>query len=172
MAEAIPGAAFVELPGDDHLPWVGDSERVLSEIEAFLTGVRGRRGRPRARRPSCSPTSSARPSEPPRLGDLGWGTCSRPTTGAFAASSSGSTGTRPKTTGDGFLATFDGPARAVRCAQRYHPDGSGYRHGSQGRSAHGRDRVRWTASVHGIAVHIGARVGALAGAGEVLVPPP
>ncbi len=62
VASKIPGARFVELPGDDGIPWLGDSEAILSEIQAFVgEGAKPGSGPIAGSRPSCSPTSWARP---------------------------------------------------------------------------------------------------------------
>ena len=167
---ASPVRAFVELPGDDHLPWVGDSDGSSSEIEEFLTGVRrDRRRRPRARHGAVHrhrrlDRAGGRDSATAR-----GATCSRPTTRACVASSERFAGREVKTTGDGFLATFDGPARAIRCASAIARRRS---RASASRSGPACTRARCElvdGDVRGIAVHIGARVAALAGAGEVLV---
>ena len=116
MAEAIPGAAFVELPGDDHLPWVGDSDRVLSEIEAFLTGVRGNVAADRVLGTVLFTDIVGSTERAAEIGDLGWRDLLEAHNARVRREFERFDGREAKTTGDGFLATFDGPARAVRCA--------------------------------------------------------
>jgi class 3 adenylate cyclase len=168
MAEAIPGAAFVELPGDDHLPWVGDSDRVLSEIEAFLTGVRGNVAADRVLGTVLFTDIVGSTERAAEIGDLGWRDLLEAHNARVRREFERFDGREAKTTGDGFLATFDGPARAVRCAnaitQTVREIGIEVRAG-----LHTGEIEFVDGEVHGIAVHIGARVAALAGAGEVLV---
>jgi pimeloyl-ACP methyl ester carboxylesterase len=133
FAERIPGARFLELPGGDDAPWAGDQDRVLDEVEQFLTGKRHAPDVERVR------------TELDRF-----------------------RGVEVNNAGDGFLATFDGPARAVRCAQgiaeAVRDLGIATRAG-----AHTGEIELDSNDVRGIAVHIGARIGALAGPSEVLV---
>ena len=131
--------------------------------------ARAPRARPSAcSPPSCSPTSSARPSAPPRPATAPGASCWTTTSGSSAPSSALHGGEEVKTLGDGFLATFDGPARAVRCAlriaERSDVAGVPVRAG-----LHTGECERVGADVAGIAVHIAARVMGEAGAGEVLV---
>ena len=157
IAEQIPGAKFVELPGDDHLPWLGDTGRAARRGR----GVPDRRARRAASPtgcspPSSSPTSSARPSEAAALGDRRWRDLLEQHHARSRRELDRFGGREIDTTGDGFLATFDGPARAVRCALRHHATPS---RTSDSRSAPGSTpaSVELTAaSVGGIAVHIGA----------------
>jgi class 3 adenylate cyclase len=166
-AARIPGARFIELPGDDHL-FVGDQDAIVDEIEEFLTGVR----------PSPEPDrvlatvlftdivgSTERAVE---LGDRRWRELLERYYTLVRSELVRFRGREIDTAGDGFFATFDGPARAIRCACAI-------------RDAVKRLDISIRAGVHtgecevmgskvgGIAVHIGARVVAQAGPGEVLV---
>ena len=115
MGEHIPGAQLVELPGDDHLPWEGDRDRLLDEIERFLFGVH--EVEPDRVLATLLFTdivgSTARAAEP---GDRAWQQLLRRHHQAVRAQLARFRGREIDTTGDGFFATFDGPARAVRCA--------------------------------------------------------
>lgn len=168
MARQIPGAKYAELPGDDHLPWVGDQDTMLDEIEEFLTGVR--RG-PEPDRVLATVMfvdivgSTERASE---LGDRRW----RGVLDGYHAMVRRELvrfrGREIDTAGDGFLATFDGPARAVRCGGAI--VGAVRALGIEVRiGLHTGECEVMGGSVGGIAVHIGARVASHAGAGEVLV---
>jgi class 3 adenylate cyclase len=168
LAEHIPGAKLVVLPGRDSLLWAGDQEATIAEIQEFITGVR----------PMPEPDrvlstvlftdivdSTARAAD---LGDRQWRTLLAEHDDLVSVAVRRAGGRTVKTTGDGVLATFDGPARAVRAATAI------------------RDQVRTIgleirAALHtgeievaeddiaGVAVHIASRVLSLAGAGEVLV---
>ena len=117
LAERIPGARYVELPGDDHLPWVGNAEQVLGEIEEFLTGIRPG---PRPDRVLVSVLftdivgSTQRAAE---LGDAAWSDLLEAHHQHVRGQLRTHGGREIATAGDGFLATFDGPARAVLCAR-------------------------------------------------------
>jgi class 3 adenylate cyclase len=168
MARQIPGAKYAELPGDDHLPWVGDQDTMLDEIEEFLTGVR--RG-PEPDRVLATVMfvdivgSTERASQ---LGDRRWRDVLDGYYAVVRRDLVRFRGREIDTAGDGIFATFDGPARAIRCACEI---GRAVKSlGVEVRSGlhTGECEVRGS-SVGGIAVHIGARVAAHAGAGEVLV---
>ena len=168
LAERIPGADLVLLAGDDHLPWVGDQDAVLDEIEQHLTGIR--RG-PQLDRVLATVLftdivdSTKKAAE---LGDARWKGLLHAHDERVRTELSRFRGVEVKTTGDGFLASFDGPARAVGCAQAI---AEGVRElGIEIRAGCHTGEVEVLAGdLGGIAVHIGARVAALAGAGEVLV---
>jgi class 3 adenylate cyclase len=168
LAEHLPNARLVELPGRDHSIWFEDPEAALGEMQEFLTGVRYA---PEPERTLATVmftdiVDSTRTAA--ELGDHRW----REVLEGHQASVRGSLGRfgghEIKTTGDGFLATFDGPARAIRCARSI-------------LDASGELGIRVRAGVHtgecevmgddigGLAVHIAARVSSLAEPSEVLV---
>jgi class 3 adenylate cyclase/pimeloyl-ACP methyl ester carboxylesterase len=167
-SEHIPGAKYVELPGEDHWWWIGDASAVINEIQEFLTG---RRHQPEIERVLKTVLftdivgSTERASE---LGDRKWTRTLDEHDRAVRRELDRYRGQEVNTTGDGFLACFDGPARAIRCAQAI--TGSAPRFGINVRAGvhTGECELRGT-DLAGIAVHIGARVAALAGVGEVLV---
>ncbi|TFG73660.1 MAG: adenylate/guanylate cyclase domain-containing protein [Solirubrobacterales bacterium] len=168
IAELVPGSRFVELPGEDHIPWVGDLDSVVDELEEFFTGERHAAEPDRALKTVLFTDivdSTARASE---LGDLRWRSVLDAHDELTRSRVAAYEGRPVKSTGDGFLATFDGPARAVRCAgsitRRIGELGIELRAGLHT----GECELRGE-DVGGIAVHIGARVGALGSPGEVLV---
>ena len=168
LAEHVPGARFVELAGNDHMPWIGDSDSVLDEVEQFLTG--GRRGAEPDRVLATVlftdiAGSTARAAE---LGDRRWSELLEAHHSRVRALISRYGGREVDTAGDGFLATFDGPTRAIRCAEEITADVRAI--GLEVRAGvHTGEIVLAGDDVRGIAVHVGARIAALARAGEVLV---
>ena len=166
MAEHIPGARFVELAGGDAQPWIGDSDRVLEEIEAHVTGQTTRRASDRVLASVLFTDIVDSTRIAAELGDARWKEVLASHDRVLRHEVEQHRGRYVHTTGDGALATFDGPARAVRCAQAIaegvRPLGLLIRAGAHTGEIelHGDD-------VRGIAVHIGARVSALAGPGEV-----
>ena len=170
IAEHIPGARFVELPGNNHYPFVEPgSRRTIEEINEFLTGTRESgvdEDRVLATVLFTDIVDSTRRAA--ELGDRDWRALLDAHDAVVRSQLSRFRGREVKTTGDGFLATFDGPQRAIRCAialrDALHPLGVEIRAGLHT----GECEVRGE-DVGGIAVHIGARVSALAGAGEILV---
>ena len=168
LADHIPDARLVELPGTDALPYTpSGGDDVLDEIQEFLTGVR--EGPPSDRVLATVlftdiVDSTKRASE---LGDSAWRELLDRHDAAVRRQLDRYRGTEVGTAGDGFVAMFDGPARAIQCAlavrDNLEPLGLDVRAG-----LHTGEIERSGAEVRGIAVHIGARVAALAGAGEVL----
>ena len=167
LAAKIPGARFVELPGDQH--WLsGIEQRVLDEIEEFVTGTRSGIVTDRFLTTVCFLDIVGSSERAVALGDTGW----RDLLGAYYALVRREVvrfrGEEQDTVGDGFLATFDGPARAIRCAIAIREVVR--RLGIQVRAGlHTGECERLEEKVGGIAVHIGARVAALALAEEILV---
>jgi class 3 adenylate cyclase len=168
LAEHLPNARYVELPGDDHIPWYENVERTLGEIQEFLTGARSR-PEPERRLATVLFTdivdSTRTASE---LGDQQWRNVLEGHQRAVRDALAGFEGREVKSTGDGFLATFDGPGRAIRCAREIvassQPLGIRVRAG-----LHTGECEVMGEDIGGIAVHTAARVSALADAGEVLV---
>jgi class 3 adenylate cyclase len=167
IAERVPGAQFVELPGADNYIWAGDTGPMLGHIQEFLTGAL----------PIVEPDrvlatvlftdivdSTRRAAE---LGDARWREALAGHDRAIRQVLERFRGREIKTTGDGFLATFDGPARGIRAALAIRDvlaeQGFAVRSG-----LHTGEVELAGADIAGIAVHIAARISALAGAGEVL----
>jgi pimeloyl-ACP methyl ester carboxylesterase len=168
LASQIPGARYVELPGIDHLPWAGDSESVLGEIEEFLTGERSVPEPDRVLATVMFTDIVGSTERAAELGDAGWRELLSAHQAAVRRELGRFRGREVKTLGDGCLATFDGPARAIRCGQAI--AAAGRSSGLEVRiGLHSGEVEVMGEDVGGIAVHIAARVGALAGAGEVLV---
>jgi class 3 adenylate cyclase len=168
IAAQIPGAKYVELPGDDHLVWSGNTDELLDEVEEFLTGVR--RG-PEPNRVLATVLftdivgSTQRVAE---VGDSRWTGLLEEHHRLVRLELQRFRGREVDTAGDGFLATFDGPARAVRCAAAI--SGSVRSVGLDVRAGlHAGECELIGNRIAGIAVHTAARVAALAQPGEVLV---
>jgi class 3 adenylate cyclase len=168
LAERIPGAKLVELDGADHLFWVGEADAILDEIEEFLTGLR-RGPEPDRVLATVLFTDLVGSTElAVELGDTRWRYLLESHQAQVRRQLERFRGREVKTMGDGFLATFDGPARAIRCAQAVVDQSRGL--GLETRAGlHTGECELMNDDVGGIAVHIAARVATLAKAGEVLV---
>jgi class 3 adenylate cyclase len=168
LAAQIPGARYVELPGIDHLPWAGDAEAVLGEVEEFLTGARSAPEPDRVLATVMFTDIVGSTERAAQLGDARWREILSAHQATVGRELERFRGRQVKSMGDGCLATFDGPARAIRCGQAIgeacQSDGVEVRVG-----LHSGEVELIGDDVGGIAVHIAARVGALADAGEVLV---
>ena len=169
MAEQIHGARFVSFPGVDHFFWVGDQDQLLDEIERFVAEVRDEEADLDRVLATVMFTdivgSTAKAAE---LGDRGWGDLVERHHGAVRALLGRFRGKEVDTAGDGFFATFDGPARAVRCAEAI---GDAVQDlGLEVRAGVHTGEVETIAGkVGGIAVNVGARIASLAAPSEVLV---
>src|SRR6266498_4017267 len=168
IAEHIPGARFVELPGADHLPWIGDQDSLLDEVAEFLTGVRPVHGPDRVLATVVFTDIVGSTERAAALGDRAWRDLLERHHEIVRAELGRFRGREIDTAGDGFLAAFDGPARAVQAAEAISDKvrlmGLDIRAG-----LHTGECEIAGSKLAGIAIHIGARVAALAGAGEVLV---
>lgn len=169
LAEHIPGASYMELPGKDHLPWIGDNaDEIADAIEEFLTGSRPLVTIDRVLATVLFTDIVGSTEKAAALGDRRWRDLLDNHHTTIRRNLTRFRGHEVKTTGDGILATFDGPARGVRCAcaiaDEVRPLGIDIRAG-----LHTGECEMMDHDVGGIAVHIGARVASLAGAGEVLV---
>jgi class 3 adenylate cyclase len=168
MAREIPNSKYVELPGEDHLPWVGDQDAILDEVEEFLTGMRRGPEPDRVLATVLFTDIVGSTEHAARIGDRKWRDLLENYHAQVRHELVRFRGREIDTAGDGVLATFDGPARAIRCAcDMRRAVGS---LGIEVRSGlHTGEIEMMGANVGGIAVHIGARVAGQASAGEVLV---
>jgi class 3 adenylate cyclase len=166
LAERIPGARLVELPGQDHLFFLHD--RIADAIEEFLTGSISAAESDRVLATVLFTDIVGSTARAEQLGDRRWHDLLEVHHATVRRELARFRGKEVKSLGDGFLATFDGPARAVRCAcaiaEAVRPLDVQIRSGLHTGEIEVADR-----DVQGIAVHIAARVSALAGSGEVLV---
>jgi class 3 adenylate cyclase len=168
LAASIPGARYVELPGIDHLPWAGDSDAVLGEIEEFLTGTRSAPDPDRVLATVMFTDIVGSTERAAEMGDARWRDFLSAHQDRVGRELERFRGRMVKTLGDGCLATFDGPARAIRCGQAIvaacRASAIDVRIG-----LHCGEVELIGDDVGGIAVHIAARIGATAAPGEVLV---
>jgi pimeloyl-ACP methyl ester carboxylesterase len=167
LAEHIPGARLVELTGD-HVPWLADAEVVTDEVEEFLTGVRHGPEPDRVLATVLFTDIVGSTERAASLGDRAWRDLLENHHALIRRELDRFRGREIDTAGDGFLATFDGPARAIRCASAISKEVRSL--GIEIRAGlHTGECEKMGGKLGGIAVHTGARVAALAKAGEVLV---
>jgi pimeloyl-ACP methyl ester carboxylesterase len=168
LAERIPNARFVELPGIDHLAWVGDTDSIVDEVEEFLTGTRHVAEPTRVLATVLFTDMVESTNRAVQLGDARWRALISDHDRLVRDELTRFRGREIDRRGDGFLAIFDGPARAISSAlsivERAHELGIQVRAG-----LHTGELDVIESGIAGIAVHIGARVMALAGPDEVLV---
>jgi len=168
MAERIPGARLVVLPGVDHIPFYGDADGYAEEIEEFLTGARQTPPSDRILTTVMFTDIVASTERAAELGDARWRELVGRHDELTRAELERHRGREVKTLGDGFLATFDGPARGIRCARAIADQvralGLDLRAG-----LHTGECEVLGEDIGGMAVNIGARIGAIAGADEVVV---
>jgi class 3 adenylate cyclase len=168
LARHVPGARYVELPGVDHPSFVGDADTILDEVEEFLTGFRPSPEADRVLATVLITDIVGSTEKAAQIGDQRWRDLLGSHRQVVRDELDRFRGREIDTAGDGFLATFDGPARAIRCADaivRALPA-----IGVEVRAGLHTGEIELTGDrVSGIAVHIGARVAAMAAPGEVLV---
>jgi pimeloyl-ACP methyl ester carboxylesterase len=168
LAAHIPGAKLIEFDGADHLFWVGNADAILDEIEEFLTGLRRGPEPDRVLATVLFTDLVGSTEHAIELGDTRWRYLLESHQAQVRRQLERFRGREVKTMGDGFLATFDGPARAIRCAQAVVDQSRGL--GLETRAGlHTGECELMNDDVGGIAVHIPARVATLAEAREVLV---
>jgi class 3 adenylate cyclase len=169
IADHIPGARMFEVDGLDHAPWFSDPDRITAEIEEFLTGSHAAPAQSqRALRTVLFSDMVASTERAAAAGDERWravlqrfGEITKQLTERFG-------GTVVKSTGDGYLTTFDGPTQAIRCADALHAEAE--KLGVEIRvGIHTGECELLGTDIGGIAVHIASRILGLAGAGEILV---
>ncbi len=169
IAERIPNSKFVELPGDDHLFWAGDSFAILAEIEEFITGVRPPKVFDRILSTILFTDIVSSTEQVSARGDKKWMEILEAHNQIVRTELIKFNGKEIKSTGDGFLLTFDGPSRAIRCAAAI-------------RDAVKTLNIEITAGIHtgecevfdvddigGIAVHVASRVLSKAVPGQILI---
>lgn len=169
VADRIPGATFLELPGDDWEITAGDLNGPLEEIQTFVTGVRPTQVFDRVLATVLFTDIVSSTTRLAEMGDQRWSEVLERHDRVAAQKIDRFRGRRVKTTGDGLVATFDGPARAIRCArsiqEAVHPLGINVRAGLHT----GEIELRPDDDIAGIAVHIASRVSSLANADEIVV---
>jgi pimeloyl-ACP methyl ester carboxylesterase len=168
LAEHIPGATLVEVEGDDHFPWVGDTDAILDEVEQFVTGSRPAAEPDRVLATVLFTDIVDSTQLLAERGDRHWRELLEQFYAILRRELARHQGREIDTTGDGLFATFDGPARAIRCAcatrEAVRNLGIAIRAG-----LHTGECELLGDKVSGIAVHLGARVCGAAGRNEVLV---
>jgi class 3 adenylate cyclase len=168
LARHIPGAKLVELPGHDNLIYVGDTAAGVDEIEEFLTGARHAPETDRLLATVLFTDIVGSTERAAELGDRKWRDLLDAHDQAVRRQLERFRGKEVNTVGDGFLATFDGPGRAIQCARAIRDVVRALGIEERAGLHTGEIEVR-DDDIGGMAVHIGARVGQLADAGEVLV---
>jgi class 3 adenylate cyclase len=168
LAEHIPGAKYVELPGADNLIWAGDQDAVIAEIQDFVTGVRPAPEPNRVLATILFTDIVGSTRLAAELGDRRWRALLAEHYRVARRQLERFSGREVNTVGDGIVATFDGPARAVRCAIAIRDSvrdlGLSIRAG-----LHTGEIEVESNDIAGLAVHLAARISALAHDGEVLV---
>ena len=168
LAEHIPNAKFVVLPGDDHLFFVGDTDALVDEIEEFLTGARSGAEGDVLTMTVLFTDIVASTEHQARVGPREWSRLTDHHDAMVRAALSRHRGHEVKTTGDGFLATFDATGRALRCATDVLAAANDI--GLELRAGIHTGEVELRGDdIAGLAVTIAKRVCDLAGPGEVLV---
>jgi class 3 adenylate cyclase len=168
LADHIAGARYLELDSEDHLPFVRDTDVICAEVEEFVTGQRPAPEPDRVLATVLFTDIVGSTDRASAVGDQRWRDLVETHQSISLREIERFRGRAVKSTGDGFLAAFDGPARAIRCAssltRALGEAGIEIRAG-----LHTGECELIADDLHGIAVHTGARISALAGAGEVLV---
>jgi class 3 adenylate cyclase len=169
LADHIPGARLLEVEGRDHVPWLADPDRILTEVEEFLTGSHAAPSLSRrALRTVLFTDMVASTRHAAATGDERWRAVLHRFDEITAELRQRFGGTVVKSTGDGYLATFGGPTQAIRCAEALRADAE--RLGIEIRAGiHTGECEVFDADIGGIAVPIAARIVGEAGAGEILV---
>jgi class 3 adenylate cyclase len=168
IAERIPGVKYVELPGEDHIPWVGDSDSIVREIEMFATQSWREVEPDRVLATVMFTDIVGSTSKTAELGDRDWRDLLGEHHARIRSQLSRFRGVEMDTAGDGFFAVFDGPARAINCAKSIHRTLANL--GLEARiGVHCGECERMDGKVGGLAVVVGSRIASMAGPGDVLV---
>ena len=168
IADRIPGAKLVTVPGRDYLPWIGDVDSIVAEVGKFVTGAAPVREPDRVLLTVLFTDIVDSTKRAAELGDKRWRELLERHNALVRRQIEEYRGREIDRAGDGFLTTFDGPARAIRCAQAI--VASAAQEGLEIRAGvHSGEVELLEQGIGGIAVHVGARVAALAEPREVLV---
>jgi class 3 adenylate cyclase len=168
IADRILGAKLIAVPGRDYLPWVGDQESIVAEVGKFVTGAAPVREPDRVLLTVLFTDVVDSTKRAAELGDKRWRELLERHNALVRRNIQEYRGREVDRAGDGFLTTFDGPARAIRCAQAI--VASAAKEGLEIRAGvHSGEVELLEQGIGGIAVHLGARVAALAAPSEVLV---
>jgi class 3 adenylate cyclase len=168
LGQAIPNARFVELAGEDHIPFVGDADAIVDEVQEFLTGARPIPDTDRVLATVLFTDIVGSTERAAALGDRSWRELLQQHHALVRSELARFRGVEIDTAGDGFMASFDGPARAIRCACAIQDAVSQLRLEIRA-GVHTGECERIGDKLSGIAVHIAARVAGTAGPGQVLV---
>ncbi len=168
MADQIPDAHFVEVPGDTHWPWITEPDASLDEVQQFLTGVRHEHEPDRVLTTIMFTDIVGSTERAAAMGDKRWRDLLQQHDRLVSRELDRHRGRHVKAIGDGVLATFDGPARAIGCARAICEQAKALEIEVRA-GLHSGEVELLGEDVGGIAVHIGARVAGIAGPGQVLV---
>lgn len=168
LAQHIPGASLIELPGQDHTPWLGDQDAIIDAVEHFLTGAHRAREPERVLATVLFADIVGSTQHVAAMGDKPWRKLLHEFYRRVRDVLQNYRGRQINTAGDGFLAAFEGPARAIRCANAL--NNSVQSLGLKVRCGiHTGECELIGDDLAGIALHIGSRVAGLAAPGEILV---
>jgi class 3 adenylate cyclase len=168
LADHIPGAKFVLLPGDDHIPWWGDQEPLMGEIQEFLTGARNSPPTERVLLTVLVTDIVGSTEKVAAMGDLRWKDLLHAHDAIVRREVKNFGGQEINTTGDGFVLAFTGPTRAIQCAKAISQEVS--RLGLITRAGlHTGECERRGDDLSGLAVHIAARVSSNASPNHIVV---
>jgi pimeloyl-ACP methyl ester carboxylesterase len=168
LADTIPHARLVELPGENHVVFTGDADAVVDEVEEFLTGARRAPETDRVLATVLFTDIVGSTEKAAALGDRRWRELLEEHHASVRRELARFRGREIDSAGDGFMASFDGPARAIRCAQAIHA-GTAAQGVEIRAGVHTGECERIGDKLGGIAVHIAARVAGTSAPGEVLV---
>jgi class 3 adenylate cyclase len=168
MAQQIPEARWIDLPGRDHFPWAGDTDAIIEEVREFLTGSRVADEPDRVLATVMFTDLVGSTDKAASLGDRRWIDLLDAHDDAVRRQIATFRGREIKTMGDGFLATFDGPARGIRCARAIRAAASDLDVDVRVGLHAGEIELRGD-DIGGLAVHISQRVSAAAQPAEIVV---
>jgi pimeloyl-ACP methyl ester carboxylesterase len=168
LAEHIPGAKLVVMPGDDHLPWWGDQDRLVGEIQEFLTGARHTPPAERVLLTVVMTDIVGSTERAAKIGDQKWKDLLQQHDAIVRQELKNFDGQEINTTGDGFVLAFSGPTRAIQCTQAIR-QGLGRIGLSMRAGLHTGECERRSNDLSGIAVHVASRIASKAQAGDILV---